>query len=239
VNKAAQLGVPSLVWRAGQERRLQMILDAAGDRIRGLVFDNGCGVGQYVAHLTPLGGKVFGLEYDFEQVHQAKTRADRLVQASGEYLPFPDNRFDLILSHEVIEHVKNDRDAVCEMVRTLKPGGRIVLFCPNRGYPFETHGIYWRGNYRFGNIPFVNWLPTSARNRLAPHVRVYTVRELLKLFEGLAVRVIKRTIIFGAYDNLIARFGPAGRLLRAVLQGLEKTPLRGFGLSHFWVVEKI
>ncbi|HLF91260.1 MAG TPA: class I SAM-dependent methyltransferase [Anaerolineales bacterium] len=239
MDKAAQLGVPSLVWRAGQDRRLQMILDAAGDRIKGLVFDNGCGIGQYVAHLTPLGGKVFGLEYDFEQVQQAKMRGDKLVQAAGEYLPFPDNRFDLILSHEVIEHVQNDRDAVCEMVRTLKPGGRIVLFCPNRGYPFETHGIYWQGRYHFGNKPFVNWLPTPIRDRLAPHVRVYTARGLQKLFEGLAIRVITKTIIFGAYDNIIARFGPFGRVLRAVLQGMEKTPLRGFGLSHFWVIEKM
>ena len=239
MDKAAQLGVPSLVWRAGQDRRLQMILDAAGDRIKGLVFDNGCGIGQYVAHLTPLGGKVFGLEYDFEQVQQAKMRGDKLVQAAGEYLPFPDNRFDLILSHEVIEHVQNDRDAVCEMVRTLKPGGRIVLFCPNRGYPFETHGIYWQGRYHFGNKPFANWLPTPIRDRLAPHVRVYTARGLQKLFEGLAIRVITKTIIFGAYDNIIARFGPFGRVLRAVLHGMEKTPLRGFGLSHFWVIEKM
>jgi SAM-dependent methyltransferase len=239
MSKAAQLGVPSLVWRAGQDRRLQMILDAAGDRIKGLVFDNGCGIGQYIAHLNPLGGRVFGLEYDFEQVIQAKTRGDKIVQAAGEHLPFPDNSFDLILSHEVIEHVQNDQDAVCEMVRTLKPGGRIVLFCPNRGYPVETHGIYWRGNYRFGNIPFVNWLPTFIRDQLAPHVRVYTTRGLLKLFEGLAVRVIKRTIIFGAYDNIIARFGLFGRLLRTVLHAMEKTPLRIFGLSHFWIVEKI
>jgi len=238
-SKAASLGVPSLVWRAGQERRLQMILDAAGDRIKGMVFDNGFGIGQYVAHLTSLGGNVFGLEFDFEQVREAKTRGDKLVQGAGERLPFPDDRFDLILSHEVLEHVQDDWEAIREMVRTLKSGGRIVLFCPNRGYPFETHGIYWRGKYHFGNIPFVNWLPTPIRNRLAPHVRAYTARGLRRLFEGLPVRFITQTIIFGAYDNLIARFGPLGRVLRAVLQGLEKTPLRGFGLSHFWVIEKL
>jgi len=47
------------------------------------------------------------------------------------------------------------------------------------------------------------------------------------------------TLIFGAYENLIARFGPLGKLLRAILQALEMTPLNIFGLSHFWVVEKI
>ena len=39
--KAAELGVPSLVWRAGQQRRLQMILDAAGERMKGTFFENG------------------------------------------------------------------------------------------------------------------------------------------------------------------------------------------------------
>ena len=37
----------------------------------------------------------------------------------------------------------------------------------------------------------------------------------------------------------ISRFGPFAKALRAALQALEKTPLRFFGLSHFWVVEKI
>lgn len=237
-SKAARLGVPSLVWRAGQERRLGMIVQAAGERVRGKVFDNGCGVGQYMAHLAPFGGSVFGLEYDFEQALEAWRRAGRVVRGAGEHLPFPSNCFDLILSHEVIEHVQDDRLAVQEMVRALRPGGRLVLFCPNRGYPFETHGVFWRGRYRFGNVPLVNWLPAPVRDRLAPHVRAYTARGVGRLFAGLPVRVLVRTVIFGAYDNLVSRWGRAGRALRALLQGLEKTPLRGFGLSHFWVVEK-
>jgi hypothetical protein len=59
-----------------------------------------------------------------------------------------------------------------------------------------------------------------------------------KLFESLPVKLIENKIIFGAYDNIIVRFGAFGKLLRGVLQLLEKTPLKVFGLSHFWVVEK-
>jgi len=128
--------------------------------------------------------------------------------------------------------------AVHEMDRVLRRGGRIILFVPNRGYPFETHGVYWGGRYRFGNIPFVNYLPRRFRDRLAPHVRVYTRGDLEKLFAGLRLRVVDRAVIFGAYDNIIARWPRLGRLLRALLISLEKTPLRVFGLSHFWVVEK-
>jgi SAM-dependent methyltransferase len=226
------------VWRAGQQRRLELIVRAAGERVKGWVLENGCGVGMYVEHLSPFDGKVVGLEYDFERAAEAGTNSPHIINASGEFLPLPSSTFDLILSHEVLEHVADDRAAVCEMVRALKPRGRIVLFVPNRGYPFETHGIYWKGKYYFGNKPFVNYLPRALRNKLAPHVRIYSTRDLEKLFMGLSVRFIERTVIFGAYDNIIARFGPLGRLLRGVLQFLEKTPLKGFGLSHFWVVEK-
>ena len=162
-----------------------------------------------------------------------------MVCGAGEALPFPGGWFDLALSHEVLEHVQDDRLAVAEIVRTLRPGGRLVLFVPNRGYPFETHGIYWRGRYHFGNIPLVNWLPRRWRDRLAPHVRIYTRRDLERLFAGLPVRWVQRTIVFGAYDNIIARRPALGRLLRGVLQMLERTPLRILGLSHFWVVEKV
>lgn len=239
MNKAALRGEPSYVWRAGQERRLQMIVDTAGDRIKGLVLENGCGVGMYVEYMTPFGGKIIGLEYDFERAAVAGSRSKRILNAGGESLPFPSNAFDLILSHEVLEHVQEDAQAVHEMFRVLKIGGRIVLFVPNRGYPFETHGVYWQGKYYFGNKPFVNYLPRIWRDKLAPHVRVYSKRDLEKLFDGLPVKFIEQTVIFGAYDNIIARFGAFGKVLRGILQFLEKTPLKGLGLSHFWVVEKI
>ena len=238
LDKAALRGEPSYVWRAGQQRRLEMIVHAAGERIKGRILENGCGVGMYVEHLSPLGGQVTGLEYDFERAVEAHVNSPHIVNAAGEFLPLPTSTFDLILSHEVIEHVQDDRAAIREMVHALKPGGRLTLFCPNRGYPFETHGVYWRGTYRFGNKLFVNYLPRSLRDKLAPHVRVYSRKDLEKLFEGLPVAFIERTIIFGAYDNIIARFGPLGKIVRGALQFLEKTPLKIFGLSHFWVVER-
>jgi SAM-dependent methyltransferase len=239
LNKAAWRGEPSYVWRAGQERRLEMIVRAAGDRIHGRILENGCGVGMYVEKLAGFGSRVIGLEYDFERTKQAHSRSKEIFNAAGESIPLPAATFDLILSHEVIEHVRDDRAAIREMVRVLKAGGRAVIFCPNRGYPFETHGIYWRGKYYFGNKPLVNYLPRNLRDKLAPHVRVYSRRDLQKLFDGLPVEFVERTVIFGAYDNIIARFGAPGKIMRAVLQFLEATPLKYFGLSHFWVVEKL
>ncbi len=237
-DKAALRGEPSYVWRAGQERRLKMIRRAAGERAGGRVLEDGCGVGAYLSRLAPAARQAVGLEIEFERGVEAARKSAQVVCGVGERLPFADGYFDLVLSHEVIEHVQDDRQALAEIVRVLRLGGRLVLFCPNRGYPFETHGIYWRGKYHFGNIPLVNWLPRRWRDRLAPHVKVYTPGDLAACFAGLPVHFVERLVIFGAYDNIIARHPALGKILRRTLLALENTPLRWLGLSHFWVVEK-
>jgi SAM-dependent methyltransferase len=237
--KAALRGEPSYVWRAGQERRLEMIRAAGGENCLGRVFEDGCGLGAYLGHLRENAHQAVGLDIEFERIQLAQKLGQQVICGVGEYLPYPSNTFDLTLSHEVLEHMQDDRLAVEEIIRTLRPGGRLILFCPNLGYPFETHGIYWRGRYHFGNIPLVHYLPRGLRNKLAPHVRAYSRRDLEQLFSGLPVRYLQRTIIFGAYDNVIARSPFIGKVLRAILQFLEKTPLRILGLSHFWVVERV
>ncbi len=206
---------------------------------KGRVLVDGCGLGMYVEKLGAFSDRVHGLDIELDRVAEAGQRLNKLVCGAGEYLPYANEPFDAVLSHEVIEHVNDDAAAVREIVRVLRSGGRLVLFCPNRWYPVETHGIYWRGRYLFGNIPLVNYLPDSIRNRLAPHVRAYTGRGLRKLFGGLPVRIVRHSVIFGGYDNLIARLGPIGKLIRGVLYLFENTPLQVFGLSHFLVAEKL
>ncbi len=238
-SKAAQRGEPSYVWRAGQERRLALIRQAGGQRCQGVVLEDGCGVGAYLVRLKQQASFAVGLEIEHERACDAHALGSQVVCGAGEGLPFPDECFDLVLSHEVLEHVQDDRQSVSEIVRVLKPGGRLTVFVPNRGYPFETHGIYWRGTYHFGNKFLVNYLPRPWRDKLAPHVNIYTANDLKRLFTGLPVRIIEKQILFGAYDNIIARAPALGKTLRAVLQWLERTPLRVFGLSHFWIIEKI
>jgi SAM-dependent methyltransferase len=237
-DKRAVCGVPSQVWREGQERRFQMVRSSA--RLEGArILDVGCGVGMYTAALLRETSSVFGVELDRACALEAASRAAGVALARGEALPFADQTFDLILSHEVLEHTADDRASAAEMVRVARIGGRIAVFVPNRLYPFETHGIMWRGEYRFGNVPLVNWLPDVLRNRFAPHVRAYTMAGLERLFGGLRVRWIRRTTIFPGYDNIVARAPLVGGMLRRATYGLERTPLRAVGLSHFLVLERV
>ncbi|MBN1994545.1 MAG: class I SAM-dependent methyltransferase [Anaerolineae bacterium] len=238
--KADERGVPSLVWRAGQNRRLAMIKAAAGERLSGRskVLVDGCGVGLYLRVLREFTPNVVGLDIEPERVAESYGYSPLAHVAAGENLPYPSGYFDLVLSHEVIEHVQNDALCVAEMVRVLKQGGRAVIFCPNRLYPFETHGHYWRGQYHFGNMPLLNYLPDRFRRKLAPHVRAYTIGNLRRLVAKLPVTIITHTQIYPGYDNVMAHRPVLGRVLQRVTYVFEKTPLRIFGLSHLLVIEK-
>jgi SAM-dependent methyltransferase len=231
-------GRPSYSWRYGQDRRLRMVrrfvdLDGAA------ILDVGCGIGTYVRAFRAFSDDVHGLEAEPDRVAEASRELPDVVLGVGEALPYPDDRFDLVFSNEVIEHVDDDRTTAAEMVRVTKPGGMIVVFAPNRLYPFETHGAYVAGRYIFGNIPLVSWLPDPLRDRFAPHVRAYTQRGLRRLFAGQPVRLVHHRVIYPGFDNVSARHPRLGVVLRRALRFAEGTPLHVFGLSHFLVLHKV
>jgi SAM-dependent methyltransferase len=236
MSKSAARGEPGYVWRSGQERRLEMV--RRWSDLSGRILDDGCGLGTYLEAFGPFSQHRFGLEVEIERALEARPRAEGVVQAAGERLPFTSNSFDVVLSNEVLEHVADDRQALAEMVRVTRRGGRILVYCPNRWYPVEQHGVFWRGRYHFGNIPFVNYLPDPLRDRLAPHVRTYTARKLRRLYARLPVKVIHYSRIFGGYDNIEARWPQIGRLLKDLLYAAEGTPVAALGISHFLVLEK-
>jgi len=235
---AAQLGEPSYVWRSGQERRLALIRKhvALEDR---WILDVGCGIGTYVRRFRDFTPHVFGIDVSLPRLEEGSRSVSGLLAAKGERLPFKDAAFDVVVFNEVIEHVEDDRQTIHDALRVLKDGGRIVIYAPNRLYPFETHGVYWRGRYRFGNIPLVNYLPNGPRNRLVPHARAYTTRTIRRLCEGLPVRLVLHGYVYPGFDNVYVRNERLATALRAVLYRAERTALRRFGLSHFVILEKL
>jgi SAM-dependent methyltransferase len=238
LDKAAERGVPSLIWRAGQDRQMAMIQAAASLTPESRVLVDGCGVGMYIRAFRQYTPYVFGLDIEPDRVVASSQHSPLVNVAAGEQLPYPSSYFDVILSHEVIEHVQDDALTVAEMARVLKPGGRAVIFCPNRLYPFENHGHILRGRDHFGNTPLINYLPNPLRNRLAPHVRAYTIAGLRKLLQNLPVTIVTHTQIYPGYDKIAARRPMIGNLLRRITYFLEQTPLKIFGLSHLLVLQK-
>ena len=202
-SRAQARGNPSFVWRAGQERRLDLVRRQAS--LQGArVLDAGCGTGMYVAAFQRHGASAWGVEIEADRAGEALKVTPNVALASVERLPFARGAFDLVFSHEVIEHVEDDARAIREAARVLRAGGRLALFAPNRWYPFETHGVVWRGTYHFGNYPLVNYLPARWRDRLCPHARAYTRRAIRRLFEGAPLRIVLRQ-----RGSALAAAGPA------------------------------
>lgn len=237
-DKAITLGHPSYVWRRGQDRRLDLIrkyVPLENKRI----LDVGCGLGMYVEKFRRFSSEVYGVDIDQDKIELAQKRLPNISLAPAEDLPFKERSFDVTLLHEVIEHVVDDRRAIAEAVRCTDVGGYVVIYAPNRLYPMETHGFYFRGQYHFRLLPLVNYLPDSLRNHFCPHVRVYTRRDIKRLFDGLPVRFTVSTHIYPGFDNVAARHPVLGGFLQKATDILESTPLRAFGISHFIVAQRI
>ena len=236
-DKRATLGHPSQVWTRGLERRLE-IMRRHVDLEDKSILDIGCGVGAFVRRLREFSSRVAGIDVDRERVTEGGKAVPDLALAVGERLPFADGAFDVILLHEVLEHVTDDQATLREANRLLRPGGRVVIFCPNRLYPFETHGIFLGKRYIFGNMPVVNYMPDAVRNRLVPHARAYTGRGLRRIYRRARLRPVIHSYVFPGFDHILADRKIVGKALRWLLYPLENSPLRIFGLSHFVVLGK-
>lgn len=232
------LGHPSYVWRFGQDRRLALIQAFAPLENR-WILDVGCGIGTYVRKLRTFSSHVIGVDVDEERVAEGARSLPGLLVGEAEVLPFPDESFDVILLNEVIEHVRDDAQTIAEALRLLRPGGRLIIFAPNRLYLFETHGIYLGKRYLFRLVPFVNWLPDVIRTRLCPHVRAYTAGDVRRLFVDQPARIVHHGYVYPGFDNIVGRHPLLGRTLRRICYTLENTPLARFGLSHFVVAERL
>ena len=210
------------------------------------VLDLGCGLGEYVRAFARLGADALGSDIAVDRLVEARERAAEsrtsgiggFFAAAGEALPLRDATMDVIVLNEVIEHVQDDQQTLREIARVLRPGGTCILYAPNRLYPFETHGIYLRGRYIFGNIPFVNWLPSILRDRLVPHARAYRHGDWKRLIAGTDLQIIDHTYVYPGFDNIHHRSALLAKVVRGFCYRAEVTPLRRFGLSHLVVLRR-
>lgn len=72
-----------------------------------------------------------------------------LRQGYGENTFFPNDFFDIVYSHYVLEHVKSEENVIREAVRVLKTGGLLIFIIPN-------YHSFWEGHYGIPWFPFLN-----------------------------------------------------------------------------------
>lgn len=206
------------------------------------ILDVGCGDGKYSRRIKDFSSKIVGLDIEGEAVTLAKRFCSDVVLGDAQYLPFGDSSFDIVLLADIIEHVGDDSAVVRETFRCLKRGGVMIVFAPNRLFPFEVHGIvigngskaWWLESL----IPLINYLPLRLRNRFVPHARIYTVSSLLNLFRDLPLEVIHRAYVYPQFERLKS-FPAVRRFFTGIFLWLEKSPFKVFGEDHLLILQKV
>lgn len=111
---------------------------------RGDLLDAGMGSGRVLSQLVDQGWTAWGVDGSPRMVELARARlleaAERLSVARVEQLPFPDARFDAVVSIGVLQFVEDLEPVTCELARVLRPGASLILSVGNSRSPY----LLWR-----------------------------------------------------------------------------------------------
>lgn len=115
------------------------------------LLDAGCGTGKNLELLQPY-GDAWGVDLSRQAIEFCHARGlppDRLMQASVLDLPFPDGRFDLSISFDVVCNIADDVGALREIGRVLAPGARLILLLPAFRFLWSAHDVAVGHQYRY------------------------------------------------------------------------------------------
>ena len=204
------------------------------------ILEIGSGAGAHSAFLASKGAHVVALDLTLDRVVATARKLDRIlsnqenfcIQGEAEKLPFADNSFDIVYSNGVLHHTPRTQQAVEEVYRVLKPGGKavIMLYAKNSFYYWFTifflkgllMGNYFRSKNWLGSV--TEWMPKKRQKVFNPETKVYSGREIRQLFQDfhdIQIRknsfTIQQVPVLGKIlSRLIGRFtgyNPAGTLL--------------------------
>jgi len=145
-------------WYAGMRAISLSLLaaewpDGAAESRR--ILDAGCGTGNNLAHLRRF-GKTVGVDLSDEALRFCRSRGVAATRGSLLSLPFPDGSFDAVTSFDVLYHrwVADDREAVREIVRVMKPGGLFLVRVPALKMLWGAHdeAVHSRHRYTRGEV---------------------------------------------------------------------------------------
>jgi SAM-dependent methyltransferase len=126
-------------WYRGRRRVIERTIDRLGLPPRPSILDAGCGSGRNMVDLARH-GEVTGVELSDASAQLARARGvGAVVEGSVMDMPFPSSSFDLAVCLDVIEHLEDDRGALRELRRVLRPGGALLLTVPAYQWLWSGH----------------------------------------------------------------------------------------------------
>ena len=207
-------------------------------------LDCGCAEGYYSVGLAERGAKsVVGVE----AIESLAKKASELPHpptvsfraATAERLPFEDDSFDGALLNEVLEHVSDERTALAELARVLKPGGHLALFSPNRWFPFEGHGARLSEDKVLMSrpVPLMPWLPSRLTTRFAT-ARNYWPNELRELVRGAGLTIVESSWALPQFEQYPWLPSRAIERFRQSIPQIERSPVARFVAVSLFVVAR-
>jgi SAM-dependent methyltransferase len=197
-------------------------LDEAGPLPPGArVLEIGSGKGRLIHHLRRHGFDGHGVETSLERIQESRRLYGPMPieQVSGAALPYPDASFDVVLSFDTFEHIRDSDAHLREVKRVLVPAGTYYLQTPNKwtNTIFET--IRWRS--------FTAWR--------ADHCALHSYRQLIRRFakNGFSTRFYAIPVVTDFFRRKVRRYmgAPGVALLAIVNPDRLPQPLR----TNFYV----
>jgi SAM-dependent methyltransferase len=143
------------------------------------VLDVGCAFGYGTARLP--GSFVVGLDRSADYLRQAKRRYSSLTWVEGDAacLPLASESFDAVVALDVLEHLANAPGAAAELIRVLRPGGRLVVSVPHGGLlaGLDSLNLYRRLRHYLRRL-----LPLDPTEEGATEHRHFSTIDLQSLF---------------------------------------------------------
>ena len=162
------------------------------------ILDVGCGEGGVLTPYEQAGYDCTGLEYSPERVHYASEKGSsniKFIQGNIEQFSF-DQKFDVILMLDVIEHLDQKLQALDNIKKMLLPGGIVIISFPPFRSPFGGHQQVMNSFLKY--IPFIHitpeciyrWLLKNIeRQNFESHFRNFKTGITIKQFERLVNQV--------------------------------------------------
>ncbi len=104
----------------------------AAKRISGRVLEIGTGSGYGICTLAASANEFVTIDKFRSSAIDDLPANTSFIEAKVPPLPFEDELFDYVVSFQVIEHIRNDRRFVSEVLRVLKPGGKFIVTTPHK-----------------------------------------------------------------------------------------------------------
>jgi SAM-dependent methyltransferase len=139
-------------WHRGRQSIVRRLLRRYA-RKPSRILDVGCGTGA-TSELLRECGSVCGFDAHPAALRLARRRGLPVARASAERIPVRDAALDVVVALDVLEHLDDDRRALAEILRVLRPGGLLIATVPAYPFLWSSHdeALGHRRRYRRGEL---------------------------------------------------------------------------------------